>query len=64
MKHAMFWIESSACFPIASWAPLPLRLIVGLGFMEHGYAKLARGPEVFADIQVTWTSDAGARRPK
>lgn len=32
---------------IARWAPLPLRLIVGIGFILHGYAKLARGPEVF-----------------
>jgi len=30
--------------------PIPLRLIVGYGFMEHGYAKLARGPESFANI--------------
>jgi len=29
------------------WAALPLRLIVGYGFMAHGYAKLARGPEYF-----------------
>lgn len=29
---------------------IPLRLIVGFGFMEHGYAKLARGPEAFAVI--------------
>ena len=29
---------------------LPLRLIVGFGFMEHGYAKLARGPQAFAQI--------------
>jgi putative oxidoreductase len=35
---------------LARWAPIPLRLIVGYGFMEHGYAKLARGPEVFAVI--------------
>jgi putative oxidoreductase len=35
---------------LARWAPLPLRLIVGYGFMEHGYAKLARGPDVFATI--------------
>ena len=35
---------------IARWAPLPLRLIVGLGFMQHGTAKLARGPDVFAAI--------------
>jgi putative oxidoreductase len=32
------------------WAPLPLRLIVGFGFMQHGFAKLSRGPEVFAAI--------------
>jgi len=31
-------------------AVLPLRLIVGYGFMEHGYAKLARGPESFISI--------------
>jgi len=33
---------------LARWAPLPLRLIVGIGFIEHGYAKLHRGPEAFA----------------
>ncbi|HEY1925453.1 MAG TPA: DoxX family protein [Candidatus Acidoferrum sp.] len=32
------------------WAPVPLRLIVGYGFMEHGFAKLSRGPESFAAI--------------
>jgi putative oxidoreductase len=35
---------------VARWAPIPLRLIVGYGFMEHGYAKLSKGPEVFAAI--------------
>jgi putative oxidoreductase len=34
----------------ARWAPLPLRLIVGLGFMEHGFAKLSKGPDAFAAI--------------
>jgi putative oxidoreductase len=35
---------------IARWAPIPLRLVVGYGFMEHGFAKLSRGPEAFAAI--------------
>lgn len=34
----------------APWAPLPLRLIVGYGFMEHGFAKIMRGPDGFAVI--------------
>lgn len=34
----------------AQWAPVVLRLIVGYGFMAHGYAKLARGPENFGAI--------------
>ncbi len=32
------------------WALLPLRLMVGFGFAAHGYAKLSRGPESFAEI--------------
>src|SRR6516162_5044596 len=35
---------------VAVWAPIPLRLIVGYGFLEHGFAKLSRGPETFAVI--------------
>ncbi len=34
----------------SAWVPIPLRVIVGLGFMEHGYAKLLKGPETFAGI--------------
>src|SRR5215470_7175730 len=34
----------------STWWPLPLRVIVGYGFMEHGWAKLARGPENFTGI--------------
>jgi hypothetical protein len=37
-------------FSIARWAPIPLRLIVGFGFMEHGFAKLSRGPAAFATV--------------
>ena len=36
--------------PIAWWAPVPLRLIVGYGFMEYGFAKLARGADAFPAI--------------
>jgi putative oxidoreductase len=32
------------------WALLPLRLIIGFGFVAHGYAKLSRGPDKFANI--------------
>src|SRR5262249_25209134 len=35
---------------IARWAPVVLRLMVGYGFMAHGFAKLTRGPEAFATI--------------
>jgi putative oxidoreductase len=34
----------------APYAAIPLRLIVGYGLMEHGVAKLLRGPEVFVTI--------------
>ncbi|HET6607672.1 MAG TPA: DoxX family protein [Rhodopila sp.] len=34
----------------AAWYAIPLRLIVGYGFMEHGYAKLARGADSFTTI--------------
>lgn len=43
-------VRQSSQASLARWAPLPLRLIVGYGFMEHGYAKVARGPEHFAGI--------------
>jgi putative oxidoreductase len=35
---------------MARWSPIPLRLIVGYGFMQHGFAKLSRGPDAFAAI--------------
>src|SRR5689334_19287249 len=35
---------------LARWAIVPMRLLVGYGFIEHGFAKLSRGPDVFAGI--------------
>jgi putative oxidoreductase len=43
-------LDSLSRFPIARWAPIPLRLIVGFGFMQHGFAKLTRGSDAFAII--------------
>jgi len=36
--------------PIARWSPVSLRLIVGYGFMQHGFARLARGLDAFPAI--------------
>jgi putative oxidoreductase len=43
-------LESSSLPVPAAWYAIPLRLVVGFGFMQHGYAKLARGPEDFINI--------------
>jgi putative oxidoreductase len=43
-------LHFSPHFAIDRWPSIPLRLIVGYGFMEHGFAKLAKGPDAFANI--------------
>jgi putative oxidoreductase len=45
-----FYLKLLTRFPLARWSPIPLRLIVGYGFMQHGFAKLSRGPDAFASI--------------
>src|SRR5882724_6880402 len=45
-----FPLKLSSRLLIARWAPIPLRLIVGYGFMEHGFSKLSKGPDAFATI--------------
>jgi putative oxidoreductase len=34
----------------SQWVPLSLRLVIGIGFMAHGWAKLSRGPSGFARL--------------
>jgi len=40
-RNNEFWLD---------WAPVPLRLIIGFGFMVHGWAKLSKGPDKFAEL--------------
>jgi len=48
---------------VKRWAAIPLRLIVGYGFIAHGYAKIARGPVHFIDtlnaLGVPWSALMG-----
>jgi len=46
----MMLARSRARSALAGWVPIPLRLIVGYGFIEHGFAKMSRGPDTFAAI--------------
>jgi len=34
----------------AGWSPVLLRMVIGIGFFVHGYAKLSRGPAGFAKL--------------
>jgi hypothetical protein len=43
-------LRQSSQLSLTCWVPFPVRLIVGYGFMEHGYAEIARGPEHIAGI--------------
>jgi len=47
LANLMLRLNSRA---VATWGPLPLRLIVGYGFVAHGFAKWSRGPEGFAHV--------------
>ena len=49
-----FVLRMTTRFPFARWAPIPLRLIVGYGFIEHGYAKLSKGPDTLPEFSRPW----------
>ena len=51
MLDSLFRRFAFAPLPVPEdWFAIPLRLIVGYGFLEHGYVKLARGPDDFIGI--------------
>src|SRR5215475_5909440 len=54
----MFKLPNEAFWP--EGAALPLRLVIGYGFLAHGWAKLSRGPEGFAKL----LEQIGAPLPK
>jgi len=35
---------------LAKWAPVPLRIVMGVGFTAHGWAKWSRGPGTFGNL--------------
>ena len=44
----MIKLSKETC--LRQWATVPLRLIIGYGFIAHGWAKLSRGPAGFAKL--------------
>src|ERR1700728_2074513 len=42
--------ETRISSAMQSYAALPLRAIVGGGFIQHGWAKIVKGPDAFAAI--------------
>jgi len=43
-------IKLSAKEPWRRWSTVPLRLVIGYGFVVHGWAKFSRGPARFAQL--------------
>jgi putative oxidoreductase len=43
-------IENRLSSTMQRYAPLPLRAILSAGFIQHGWAKMAKGPDAFAGI--------------
>jgi putative oxidoreductase len=43
-------MERKSKLAVRPWAIVLLRVVVGIGFVVHGYAKLSRGPAGFAKL--------------
>lgn len=48
MREVFLWLFDPVS--LARWTPIPLRLIVGCGFIAHGLAKLMKGPDSWVAI--------------
>jgi putative oxidoreductase len=49
-RNTFAWHDVRASATLKRFAQIPLRLMVGFGFLAHGIAKWQRGPEAFAAI--------------
>jgi putative oxidoreductase len=43
-------LEFLNCEEWRHWVPIPIRMVLGVGFMVHGWAKWSRGPAAFAEL--------------
>jgi putative oxidoreductase len=43
-------LEFLNCERWRHWVPIPIRMILGVGFMVHRWAKWSRGPATFAEL--------------
>jgi hypothetical protein len=44
-----------------AWYAIPVRLMVGYGFVEHGYAKLTGGPADAMNKYMVWCREVSQR---
>src|SRR5262249_51430545 len=49
-SNTFAWHDVQATAAFKRFAAVPLRLMIGFGFLAHGIAKWQRGPEAFAAI--------------
>jgi putative oxidoreductase len=50
LRNTFAWHDVRATAKFKPFAAIPLRLLVGFGFLAHGLAKWQKGPEAFAAI--------------
>ncbi|MBV8116233.1 MAG: DoxX family protein [Silvibacterium sp.] len=43
-------VASRTLSALPRYAAIPLRAVAGIGFLQHGYAKVIKGPEAFSSI--------------